>query len=157
MRGQTAAMARRNTLTDWDDYLPPANEPALVCREAVIEQPYHYWLGVSGERYLHSVYSLRDCPALPKATYIMVRRDNSGTRRPLGIGQTIEDADSLNLAHLRHLGAQLGANEVHLHLLAETAEGRAAVEADLGARQMGRAYAGRALPATCDAAAAPAS
>lgn len=150
-------MARRNTHADWGDFLAPANEPALVCREAVIEQPYHYWLGVSGERYLHSVYTLRDCPALPKATYIMVRRDTNGARRPLGIGQTFEDADSLNLAHLRRQGAQLGANEVHIHLLAETAEDRAAVEADLGARQIGRPCAGRTFSAANDAAAVPAS
>lgn len=150
-------MARRNTYADWGDFLSPANEPALVCREAVIEQPYHYWLGVSGERYLHSVYALRDCPALPKATYIMVHRDKGGSRRPLGIGQTFEDADSLNLAHLRHQGAQLGANEVHIHLLAETAADRAAVEADLGARQIGRPSAGRTFAAANDAAIASAS
>lgn len=122
----------------WGDLLAPANEPALVCREQIIAQPYHYWRGASGARYLHSVYSLLECPALPKATYILVHRDEDGTRRPLRIGQTVDEADTLNLAHLRHAGARLGANEVHIHLLAESEEERAAVTADLNARQLGR-------------------
>lgn len=150
-------MARRDTYADWGDFLSPANEPALVCHEELIKQPYHYWRGASGERYLHSVYSLLDCPALPKATYIMVRCDRGGTRRPLRIGQTVEDTHSLNLAHLRRLGAQLGANEVHIHLLAETAEERITVERDLGARQMGSMRQSRDCSAANDAALAPAS
>ena len=109
----------------------PAVEPALVCAEARFAQAFHYWRGASGRRYLHSVYTLIGCPAMPQANYILVRRRDDGTRTPLAFGQATDDASSLNLAHLRHQGARLGANEVHIHLLAETAEERAAVEADL--------------------------
>jgi hypothetical protein len=109
----------------------PADEPALVCAEAHFAQAFHYWRGASGRRYLHSVYTLIGCPGLPQANYILVRRHDDGTRTPLAFGQAKDDATSLNLAHLRHQGAKLGANEVHIHLLAETAEDRAAVEADL--------------------------
>lgn len=137
----------------WGDVLAPANEPALICREKLIAQPYHYWRGASGARYLHSVYSLRECPALPKATYILVRRDDDGTRRPLKIGQTVAKADTLNLARLRQAGAQLGANEVHIHLLAETDEARTAVTTDLSARQMGAARKPRRMLAANDVAA----
>lgn len=129
----------------------PANEPALVCREEQIRQPYHYWRGGSGARYLHSVYSLLDCPELPKSTFILVRREEDGTRRPLSIGQTVEDAGSLNLARLRHLGARLGANEVHIHLLAETLEQRCAVETDLKVRQFGQGPCNRRFSADNDA------
>jgi hypothetical protein len=111
--------------------------PALICREALVTSRYHYWLGASGARYLHSVYSLRECPALPKATYILVRRDPDGVRWPLKVGLTVEEAHSLNLAHLRFEGARRGANEVHIHLLAENAEEREAVATDLKARQTG--------------------
>jgi hypothetical protein len=38
---------------------------------------------------------------------------------------------TLNLAHLRHEGAKRGANEVHIHLLAENGDARALVEVDL--------------------------
>ena len=148
-------MADRRAQVTLDAILAPANEPALICREEQIEQPYHYWRGASGRRYLHSVYSLLDCPALPKATYILVRRNADGTRRPLGIGQTVEDSFSLNLALLRHRGARLGANEVHIHLLADTEEARAAVESDLSTRQLGRSRRTRCFMAANDASVAP--
>jgi hypothetical protein len=109
----------------------PADEPALVCSEAAFAQAFHYWRGASGQRYLHSVYTLIGCPALPRANYILVRRYEDGTRVALAFGQTRDDTATLNLAHLRHQGAKCGANEVHVHLLAENAEARAAVEADL--------------------------
>ena len=109
----------------------PADEPALVCAEACFDQAFLYWRGASGRRYLHSVYTLIGCPALPRANYILVRRRDDGTRSPLALGQTKDDSITLNLAHLRHRGAKLGANEVHIHLLAETLEERANVEGDL--------------------------
>jgi hypothetical protein len=108
----------------------PADEPALVCAEACFDQAFHYWRGASGRRYLHSVYTLIGCPPLPRANYILVRRQD-GFLTPLAFGQTKDDAISLNLAHLRHQGAKLGANEVHIHLLAETPEERAQIEGDL--------------------------
>lgn len=116
----------------------PANEPALVCREDALNQSFHYWLGASGRRYLHTVYSLIDCPSLPKANYILAHCGPDGVRRPLDVGQTAHDADSLNLADLRHKAARLGANEIHIHFLPESAAERRAVEVDLGARQLGR-------------------
>lgn len=111
----------------------PADEPALVCSEAAFAQAFHYWRGASGRRYLHSVYTLIGCPALPQANYILVRRYADGSREALAFGQTKDDAVTLNLAHLRHEGAKCGANEVHLHLLAETGHDRTLVEADLSA------------------------
>ncbi len=116
----------------------PAEEPALVCAEAAFDQAFHYWRGASGRRYLHSVYSLVGCPALPQANYILVRRHEDGSREALAFGDTKDDAISLNLAHLRHAGAKIGANEVHIHLLAETAHDRALVEADLTGAHMRR-------------------
>jgi len=122
----------------------PADAPALVCSEAAFDQAFHYWRGASGRRYLHSVYTLIGCPALPRANYILVRRYDNGTRVALAFGQTKDDAVTLNLAYLRHEGAKIGANEVHIHLLAETAEDRADVEADLTAAHMRRVAAANA-------------
>jgi len=122
----------------------PADEPALVCSEAAFDQAFHYWRGASGRRSLHSVYTLIGCPALPRANYILVRRYDNGTRVALAFGQTKDDAVTLNLAYLRHEGAKIGANEVHIHLLAETAEDRADVEADLTAAHMRRVAAANA-------------
>src|SRR5680860_1079277 len=85
----------------------PADEPALVCSEAAFAQAFHYWRGASGRRY------------------------EDGSRVALTFGQTKDDAATVNLAHLRHEGAKCGANEVHIHLLAENADARVLVEADL--------------------------
>ena len=122
----------------------PADEPALVCSEAAFAQAFHYWRGASGRRYLHSVYTLIGCPALPRANYILVRRFEDGSRAALAFGQTRDDTASLNLAHLRHRGAKCGANEVHIHLLAESADSRALVEADLVAAHTRRLAAANA-------------
>ena len=122
----------------------PADEPALVCSEAAFAQAFHYWRGASGRRYLHSVYTLVGCPALPRANYILVRRYDDGARVALSFGQTKDDAMTLNLAHLRHEGAKCGANEVHIHLLAENSDDRALVETDLTAAHMRRLQANAA-------------
>jgi len=107
------------------------HEPARVYAEVDLPQSFHYWRGASGKRYFHLVYSLIGCPAPPRANYVLVRREDDGTRVALAFGQTKDDAESLNRAHLRHEGAKRGANEVHLHLLADTPQDRVAVEADL--------------------------
>lgn len=108
-----------------------ADALARACSQIGFPHSFHYWRGASGNRYLHMVYSLIGCPALPKANYILVRRHDDGSPAALTFGQTKDDAVSLNLAHLRHEGAKRGANEVHIHLLADTPEARDAVEADL--------------------------
>jgi hypothetical protein len=90
------------------------------------------------------VYTLIGCPALPRANYILVRRYEDGSRVALSFGQTKDDAVTLNLAHLRHEGAKIGANEVHIHLLAESADERLLVEADLAAAHTGRLAAANA-------------
>ena len=116
----------------------PADEPARVCLEGRIRQPFHYWRGATGMRYLHTVYSLIDCPEMPKANYLLVHRDSEGNRMPLAVGQTTDDVESLNLAHLRCVGARLGANEIHLHVLSETRVERDTIEADVRAGQFAR-------------------
>lgn len=115
-----------------------ADEPALVCSDGHVTQAYHYWRGGTGKRYLHSVYTLIGCPSMPRANYILVRRNAEDRREPLAIGQTRDEAASLNLAHIRHMGAKLGANEVHIHLLADGYGQRARVEMDLETGQASR-------------------
>ncbi|HML42853.1 MAG: hypothetical protein JNN24_04490 [Hyphomicrobium zavarzinii] len=97
---------------------------------------FHFWSGASGRRYVHSVYDLLDCPEVPAANFLLVRRDGSGRRSVLAIGHLTHDAGSLNLAEIRHRGARLGANEVHVHLLAPSAQQRRIVELDLRAGQI---------------------
>lgn len=107
-------------------------QDALPAAFAVpVSERFHFWLGASGQRYVHTVYSLIDCPAVPAANYLLVRRDASGTCHALSVGRVSESAPSLNLAHIRQLGASMGATEVHVHLLAGTSRQGKLVEFDL--------------------------
>jgi len=127
-------MAKRDLNQRFDVDRAPGEEPATISATGEIGQNYHYWRGATGRRYLHTVFPLLDCPEIPKANYIIVACSGNGARQALEIGQTFDRAGSLNLAHLRQRAAQLGASEIHIHVLAETPSGRNSVEADLRAR-----------------------
>lgn len=99
---------------------------------------FHFWSGASGQRYVHSVYDLLSCPEVPAANFLLVYRDAAGRRSVLAIGHLTNKSNSLNLAELRHRGARLGANEVHVHLLTSSAQERRVVELDLRAGQIDR-------------------
>ncbi|MGF1648988.1 MAG: hypothetical protein ACFCUN_00895 [Hyphomicrobiaceae bacterium] len=96
-------------------------------------QRFQFWVGASGVSYVHSVYDLQACPELPEACYILVARTASGSAMPLHVGQTCAQAPSLNLAQVRQRAAKLGANEVHVHLLAQSYKERCLVAFDLSA------------------------
>jgi hypothetical protein len=92
---------------------------------------FHFWTGASGKRYVHTVYSLFDCPTLEDANYILVRRRDRSTRAILAIGRLSNNSPTQNLAEIRQHAAALGADEVHVHLLASSNQEAEAVEADL--------------------------
>ncbi|HEY1247258.1 MAG TPA: hypothetical protein VGF29_20750, partial [Hyphomicrobiaceae bacterium] len=75
--------------------LQAAPEPGLP-QQAPVRR--HVWRGASGREYAHSVYSLIECPPLPMAGYVLVRRDECGRCRPLRVGVGQSDAPTLNLA-----------------------------------------------------------
>lgn len=61
------------------------------------------------------VYPLLFCPPIGKGTrYGLVSRNELGRRSLLGTGVTVNSHPPLNLAHVRHRGARLEANEVLL-------------------------------------------
>lgn len=110
------------------------NPEHIVLSDAIERNDrFHFWSGASGQRYVHTVYNLLDCPEIPAANFLLVHRDASGRRTVLAIGHLKHSSASLNLAELRHRGARLGANEVHVHLLAASAQDRRIVELDLRA------------------------
>lgn len=92
---------------------------------------FHFWTGASGRRYVHSVYDLLECPEMPPANYVLVRSNADGHPEALSVGRVESGAPSLNLAEIRHRGAELGATEVHVHLLAENAKLGKLIEFDL--------------------------
>lgn len=113
----------------------PWNEPARLVE----------WGGASGRQYQHLVYGLIECPLAPKANYVLARRFDDGRTTVLKVGRTSHDAPTLNRAQMRHEAALLGANEVHLHVLARTEVERALIEFDIAAAPHAR---GEAIQAT---------
>jgi len=115
----------------------PAPAPVQLGLREQVPARQHLWRGASGRRYVHSVYSLIDCPPLPKATHVLVHRDSGGSRRVLHVGLGRSDVPTLNLAQVRQRGAQLGANEVHVYFHAMSDAARSLVAYDLRAGQFG--------------------
>ena len=117
------------------------HESTLGAEPRPSEQPlasrFRFWRGTSGERYLHTVYGLLDCPPLPRTNYMLVRRDQTGINKVLRIGHTSHDTASMNLAEIRHRAARLGATEVHVHFLAGSERDRRVVEFDLCTKLFG--------------------
>ncbi len=72
------------------------------------------WTAASGRQVDHAMFSLVGCPATTSAVYILVRHQPDDSRLVLAVRRTRSRHPSLNLARIRHLGAILGANEVHL-------------------------------------------
>jgi hypothetical protein len=119
---------------------PPARHAAADPRPKKLGQGsprFRFWFGASGRRYVHTIHPLLECPTLPEANYLLVRRHDDGTRTVLHIGHTTNPAPSLNLAHIRQKAATLGANEVHVHLLTATESQRRLIECDLRAAVFG--------------------
>jgi hypothetical protein len=110
-------------------------EPAFLDGAADIAERFHFWSGASGRRYVHTIYSLVECPQVPAGNYILVHRDAQDRRLVLAIGRVGHASASLNLAEIRRRGAELGANEVHVHLLAPNAKHSRLIETDLRSGQ----------------------
>ena len=113
-----------------------ADQSPMLDGATDLAERFHFWTGASGRRYVHTVYSLIECPALAAGNYVLVRREANGERAVLSIGSAVHDAPSLNLAEIRRRGAELGAHEVHVHLLAGTSKASKLVEYDLRSGQM---------------------
>ncbi len=107
------------------------NEPLTISNDTDLENAFHFWHGATGKRYIHSVYTIFDCPELPNANYILVSRQQDGSCKALSIGELKENATSLNLAFLRHNAAKLSANEIHIHVMTKNKYERNMVRLDL--------------------------
>lgn len=60
------------------------------------------------------VFTLIGCPPVGRGNFILLKREPGGGATLLAMGRLQQDCETLNLAHIRRLGAELGANEVHL-------------------------------------------
>jgi hypothetical protein len=89
------------------------------------------WTGLSGQRYVFSVYPAAVCPAFCDAVLLVVERDDAGRRRIIcarNTGGFAEPVVARAEGEFRALGAGL---EFHLHILASSPAEREAALADL--------------------------
>ena len=122
--------------------------PARVTRDHFACGQFHYWLGRSGTRYLHTVFAIDDCPEFEHALFIAVKRDASGYRQAVATG-TMGTAPQLVLRGRAIADARRrGANEIHLHLMATTRDDRRAVLDDITRRHVPSSIR-RHVPAPC--------
>lgn len=104
---------------------------SAITAQPTSKERFQFWTGASGKRYVHTVYDLISCPTLPTSNYMLVKRDDDGEVEVLAIGHLSNSATSLNLAEVRRRGAELGASEVHVHLLASDTADAIQVQHDL--------------------------
>lgn len=101
-----------------------AGQPAALAA-AGIRSRFHVWRGISGRRYLTTVFDAEAAPAYEGAIIVLARREED-VRLAVWAGRS-----PASFAALARLARMKGAEEVHVHLLAEREDARALVEADL--------------------------
>jgi len=86
---------------------------------------FWYWRGASGRKYIHSIYPWGDCPPVPGAVFVAVKRLGS-LRVAVAVARFASIWDEACAAF-----RSLDADEVHVHLLARDSSHADAVLADL--------------------------
>ena len=95
-----------------------------LLRDADAKDRFWYWRGASGRRYIHSVYDAEDCPPLPGATYVLVRRAGA-LRVALAAGRLSDWSGGVPS------GVMVEGCELHVHLMARDDEDASRIAADL--------------------------
>jgi hypothetical protein len=96
-----------------------------------LAQRFCSWTGLSGRRYVFSVYPASDCPAFCDAVMLAAVRDDAGRRRVLSVRDTGAFPEPVVARAERDFRAYGASLEFHLHLLASSPAELAAAVADL--------------------------
>ena len=94
---------------------------------SVDNERFWYWRGVSGKKYIHSIYAADACPPLPGAIYVAVRRIGH-LRTAIEVGRFSPFWDGAFTEF-----TDMDAGEIHVHLLARDNAAADAVLNDLKA------------------------
>ena len=105
--------------------------PALA--DEITNDRFRSWRGISGERYIFSVYDSQHCPAYCDAVVIAVVVDKGGARCPVAFVETGNFPEPVLSQLRRSCAPSAWALEFHVHLLAKTAEERGSILEDLRA------------------------
>lgn len=99
----------------------------FVLADTALADSFRYWTGRSGSRYLFRVTGIHDMAETYGHVVIAARRMPDGRRTALwvGLGGTLEAFADISAA------VSAGADEIHVHALAETGRARAEAIGDL--------------------------
>jgi len=106
--------------------------PARSVKKSQFGKRFYYWLGTSGERYLHTVFPIDADFYCPGANLMIVRHEPNGERFVLFVGCV----GQLSPREIDHLRTYQGANEQHFHLMAMGDAAVKRVAADLSHRHL---------------------
>jgi len=106
--------------------------PAYSVKKSHFGERFYYWLGASGERYLHTVFAMDADFYSPGANLIIVRHEPNGERFVLFVGRV----GQLSAGELDRLRISQGANEQHIHLMATGDAAIDKVAADVSHRHL---------------------
>lgn len=106
--------------------------PAPTVKMSQFGERFYYWLGASGERYLHTVFPIDADFNSPGANLIVVHRRPNGERVALFVGRVGQLSDD----EIEDLTSAHGANEFHIHLMATGDAAVNKVAADLSRRHL---------------------
>jgi hypothetical protein len=93
------------------------------------------WIGLSGRRYIFSVYQAAECPAFRDAILLAAVRDMTGQRRVVSVWETGAFPEPVVAKAQHELRAYGPGVEFHLHLLTTSTAERRATVADLAIAQ----------------------
>ena len=110
---------------------PPGGRGLAALAGTPLAQRFCSWTGLSGRRYVFSVYPASDCPAFCDAIMLAAARDDVGRLRVVSVRDTGAFPEPVVARAERELRAFGAGLEFHLHLLASSAAERAAAVADL--------------------------
>ena len=91
---------------------------------------FWYWRGISGQSYIHSIYSREACPPLPGAVFVAVRHVE-GQRRAVAVGRFPAAFEGRCFDLAAFAPVIRPGDEIHVHLLARDNEGASRVQFDL--------------------------
>ncbi len=106
--------------------------PARSVKTANFGKRFYYWLGASGERYLHTVFAMDADFHCSGANLMIVRHEPNGERFVLFVGRV----GQLSPREIDHLRTYQGANEQHFHLMAMDDTAVEKIAADLSDRHL---------------------
>lgn len=121
---------------------PVSNRPGTIRDSSLaalagtsISSRFCSWIGLSGRRYIFSVYQAGDCPAFRDAVLLAAVRDMTGQRRVVSVWETGAFPEPV-VAEAQHELSPYGPGvEFHLHLLTTSPAERRATVADLAIAQ----------------------